>query len=84
MSATCRTCGAQIIWAVTAASLRARRRKLIPLDVAVGDLPGNIIIGGITSDGKPIASVVAAGEGTHVAHFASCSNADQHRSKREV
>ena len=83
MTAICRTCGAQIIWAVTAASLRTRRRKLIPLDVA-DDSPGNIVISGETSDARPVAEVVAAGKGTRISHFVTCPNADQHRSKREV
>ena len=60
-SDTCMGCGDPILWVVTEA-----KGKRMPLDrdpVA----NGNVIV----ADG--VATVVAPGAGTHVAHFATCS-----------
>lgn len=73
----CRSCPAEIRWAVTAQGNR------IPLDVeAVSD--GNLAL--LADTEPPIALVIAPGEqlladdGTrYVSHFATCPNADQHR-----
>lgn len=72
----CRSCGAPIRWARTAAG------KHIPLD-ATPTPDGNVLL---TEDG--VATVVG---GLHVwppdalrwtAHFATCPNADEHRTGR--
>lgn len=72
---TCESCGAMILWAVTAAG------KRMPLDpVAVEG--GNVAV---TNGDQPAARVLksgedaAAGEWRGVSHFATCPHADQHR-----
>lgn len=70
MSATCRSCGAAIIWAVTPAG------KRMPLDAQ----PAKRIVlddYGVKTfgDEAPCAQVVD----TYTSHFATCPNAAQHR-----
>lgn len=54
----------------------------IPLDVepAGADNPAGNIAVAERFDGKLIASVVGAGKGTRVSHFATCPHADEARS----
>jgi hypothetical protein len=66
--AHCRSCGAHIDWAETPAG------RKIPIEKMPG---GNLSVD--DPDGKLIATVVGAGRGSHVAHFALCPNADEHR-----
>lgn len=63
----CRSCGARITWLLTS------KGKSMPVDAepAAG---GNLQIG---DDG--VVTVVKAGEGTHVSHFATCPSAAAHR-----
>lgn len=67
----CRSCGAPLIWGVTAQGKRmpvdAMPQKRITLEPA---RPGH-------EDLPPLAEVVD----TYVSHFATCPNADQHRKK---
>ena len=70
MSSTCRSCGAPIDWAVTAAG------KRMPLDVERRD------DGNVTFDPDGTARVVPVGKGSRVSHFATCPNAQSHRRKR--
>lgn len=74
----CRSCGAPIEWAKTAAG------KPIPLDPPLApDNPlkarANVRIAGRLTDGTAVIVVVGHGEGTHVTHFATCPNAGTHR-----
>jgi hypothetical protein len=72
---TCRSCGAQVIWAKTPAG------KNCPYDVAVtGDRPG-----GPGTKVVPVYSILngkaercKAGEEGHASHFSTCPNANQH------
>ncbi len=64
MSATCRSCGAAIVWAVT------ENGKRMPLDAK----PEKRLV----REGRqepPLVRVVD----TYTSHFTSCPNADQHR-----
>lgn len=76
MTDTCKSCGADIVWAVT------RKGRRIPLD------PEPVQGGNVRIEARPgrtmaLAVVVNATEtGTHRSHFASCPNAARHR-KRE-
>ena len=63
----CRSCGAEIEWAKTAAG------KRIPLD-AESVIEGNIEL----SEGGMV-RVVRNGSGDRVSHFATCPNAKEHR-----
>lgn len=65
---TCRSCGAEILWAVTA------NGKRMPLDAqpvpglfAIRDLPGH--------DPEATSPPISV----YRSHFATCPNADQHR-----
>lgn len=68
----CRSCGADIEWAVTAKGSR------IPLDIQTPPGKGNIVVG---DDG--IARAVATGEGVRISHFATCVNAAKHRKPKQ-
>lgn len=75
--ATCRSCGAQILWAKTESG------RLIPLD------PERRADGNLAMTGRQVRSTrqqlvpevryVRAGSGSHVTHFATCPNAAEHR-----
>jgi hypothetical protein len=67
MSSHCRSCGAEIEWAVTP---KGRR---IPLD------PGTRDDGNIQVDAWGTAWVVGAWQGDRVSHFATCPHHDKHR-----
>jgi hypothetical protein len=73
----CRSCHAPVKWARTEAG------KNMPLDVgADGELlvvpDGNVVVTGWAGPLR-LVRVVAAGEGQHRSHFASCPNAKAHR-----
>lgn len=83
----CRTCGAPIIWAVSEAT-----GKLHPLDAEPPE-NGNLQITGLShpEPGRralPLVRVLGpietelAGEPLYLSHFATCPQADKHRSKR--
>lgn len=74
MSDRCRSCGAEITWAITVATGRP-----MPVDVeerADGNLrlDRNLM-------GELTAEYVAPGEGTHVSHFATCDDPKQWRKR---
>lgn len=66
---TCRSCGAEIVWAYT------ERGRRMPLSVA--SLERRFVITGPALDAvdDPTVSYVE----TYVSHFADCPNADKHR-----
>lgn len=76
----CRSCGADIVWAVTAAG------KRMPVDaepvpegnVALVDLASGEIHATVLGEGEAL----LAEEPLHLSHFATCVFADQHRRPR--
>lgn len=72
--ATCRSCGAQILWANTP------KGKAIPLDAVQVPHKGNVRVNG--RRGRRVAIFVEAGQGNYQAHFATCPDADAHRKER--
>jgi hypothetical protein len=79
MSATCKSCGAVIVWAVTAAG------KSMPVD-ADASTDGTIEL---RYERNQISAVVHAGTNgvtragsLHTSHFATCPFAKQHRNPR--
>lgn len=70
----CRSCAAEITWVKTTAG------KMIPLDVEPVD-QGNIVL----VDGRAVVTgqaTLLGDEGPrYVAHFVTCPDADEHRSK---
>jgi hypothetical protein len=78
----CRSCGAEMLWAVTA------KGKRIPLDaLAVPD--GNVVLEEQGPGRPPLAVVLPNGTDPlmteterYVSHFATCPRADEHRSPR--
>ena len=71
--ATCKSCGARIMWAVTSTG------KKMPVDARESSR-GNLTLER-QPDGELLARYVSPGAGTHTSHFATCPNADQHRGK---
>jgi hypothetical protein len=73
----CRSCGAEVVWAVTNAG------KRMPVDAKpVAD--GNLLLTQPAQPGvPPVAIVVGKGKGTHASHFVTCPNSRTWR-KREV
>mgnify|MGYP001580168752 CR=1 FL=1 len=87
---TCRSCGAEIVWARTAAGKR--------MPVTSAQRPdGNLILVGARRGHRPrgypnlgVPTIMAlpydpakhARLGRHVSHFADCPNADTHRRSR--
>ena len=71
MTATCKSCGARIIWAITG------NGKKMPVDAKPTD-KGNIVLEGE----EPVAVYVDPGTGTHTSHFATCPNAAEHRKSK--
>jgi hypothetical protein len=81
---SCRSCDAEIRWVMMADS-----GKMMPIDAHARD-DGNVrLLGSIDGpSGLPLASYIRAGEvvsGQHrfVSHFATCVNADAHRTDRQ-
>lgn len=81
MSGRCRSCQAQVIWAVTTAG------NPIPLDPEQ-DPDGLITLDKIPGHRKPVATVWSKGNRppadtpTYTTHFATCPNAGRHRKER--
>lgn len=76
----CRSCGAEIIWAVTDPGGRR-----IPLDAEPAERPTGLFTlvmpdPVFTADTTPIA-VSAAKTPVYISHFVTCPHADQHRKK---
>lgn len=71
---TCKSCGARIVWALTA------KRKRIPIDPDKRS-DGNLLIAGRLSTGELVVATMKKGDGDYVSHFATCPNAQQHRKK---
>lgn len=71
----CKSCGAEIFWALTATHNR------MPVDAAPND-KGNLVIGGV-EHGVPIVEFEAGETLRYMAHFVTCPNAAKHR-KRKV
>ena len=67
---TCRSCGADIEWAMTEAG------KRMPIVEKSG---GNLRIQLPLLGGLPTAVPVLRGKGTHISHFADCPDADRWR-----
>jgi len=67
----CRSCGARIIWAITAATGRSMPVDADPVE------HGNVVLESV--DGKPLAFVGQAGEPRYVSHFVSCPEANRWR-----
>lgn len=84
--ATCRSCGADILWVETEASAK-KPARMMPLDaddegqaLAITDGTGNIVFTGQTSvKGAPIVRVLPKGKGNRRSHFASCPDAGKFR-----
>ncbi len=76
--ATCSSCGASIVWAVT------EKGKPIPID-AEPVAEGNVYLRGADDPrNPPVASMAftkqpASAAGPYVTHFVTCPNADEHR-----
>lgn len=68
MSAFCRSCGAEIVWAVTDSG------KRMPVDAEPFQRSVVVLEGG--GNGQPPRASVAD---AHRSHFATCSFADHHR-----
>lgn len=68
MNAKCKSCGAEIIWAVTDGGAR------MPVSVASKQI--RVVLHEGVKD--PVARI----QPTYVSHFADCPNADQHRKPR--
>lgn len=68
----CRSCGAQIIWAVTASGSK------MPVDAEPVE-NGNLILRKTESESGPILVAIISPDGDYVSHFATCLNAAEHR-----
>lgn len=68
----CKSCKASILWAESEAG------KRVPVEKKEG---GNLVLDGdlFGKTETPIARYVGDGKGTHVAHFATCPDADAWR-----
>lgn len=80
---TCRSCGAEIAWAITRGT-----EKPMPLD-ALPVTDGNVAVSR-DGAGNLMARVLAAGEGARSdeklgrSHFATCPQADSWRTRRDA
>ena len=72
---TCRSCGAEIIWAQTDSG------KAMPMDAEPVLPPGLFILvrGGSLLFARSLASSHAQVPSLYQSHFATCPNADEHR-----
>lgn len=69
----CRSCGAEVEWAVTS------KGKRIPLDVGTRD-DGNLrVMASLFPGEATTVQYVPPGDGDRVSHFATCPNAEEHR-----
>lgn len=73
----CRSCGADVIWAVTT------NDKRMPVDAEpTYDGRANLVlVETLFPGGQPLARSVPPGEGTHTSHFATCKQADEWRKR---
>lgn len=71
MSAACRSCGASIVWAITAAG------KRMPVDAAPSPA-GNLVLEGDAVRVVPSADMFDK-RPRHTSHFVTCPQAAQHR-----
>lgn len=73
--AKCKSCGAPVIWAKTAAG------RLAPYDAAASrDVPkGYRIVAGVSEYVKDNTGTMFPLEPLHTSHFATCPNAARHR-----
>lgn len=79
-TATCRTCGAPVVWTITEYGHR------MPVDYVPPLLGGNIELVE-QAQGDPIAKVhgaATARPGFYVSHFATCEQAEQHRKPKQL
>lgn len=73
MAATCKECGAKLIWA------RTKSGAAMPLNFAVvAGVQPNIVLQG------NVAHVVNPGNGTHVSHWATCPKSKEFRKPRDA
>jgi hypothetical protein len=70
-TSTCRSCGAEIIWAITTNGSR------IPVDATMGATVFTLRDNAMS--GQPPFFVAMT---PYTSHFATCPNADEHRKKR--
>lgn len=81
MSASCRSCGAPIVWAVT------RKGKRMPLDAEPVDGGNVVIVEPARGSVPPVAEVREpaltdpSGLARYTSHFATCPQADSWRSR---
>jgi hypothetical protein len=68
--ASCRSCGAPIVWAVTSSG------KRMPLDARAA------VVFGLDTTSDPPLATRGQGDPLYVSHFATCPNAAQHRKSR--
>lgn len=71
MTSACRSCGAEILWVLTA------NQKRMPVD-ALPVENGNLVLDPANGD-VPHVRVVKAGEGTHVSHYVTCPQREEWR-----
>lgn len=71
--ATCRSCGAEILWAVT------EKGRRIPLDAKAEK---RFVSAPCDANAPDADQVHVRVEDTYVSHFATCPQADQHRRPR--
>lgn len=69
--ARCRSCDAEIIWAVTDSG------KNMPLDVGPAERPSGLFT--LDTTCEPPHATSAAGQPVYLSHFVTCPNADAHR-----
>lgn len=68
----CRSCGAEIIWAVTELG------KRMPLDAEPAERPTGLFRIQREEDGA-VRAFSVSGQPVYLSHFATCPHADQHR-----
>ena len=75
--ASCRSCGAELVWAVTA------NGKRIPLDTKPVEHPKSglfrLVSAGIDPRIRPPLAASADADDLYVSHFATCPNAEEWR-----
>lgn len=72
----CRSCNAEIIWAVT------EKGKRVPLDAEPAERPSGLFrIEPQPRPGTELLAVSVSGQKVYLSHFVTCPNADQHRKR---